>query len=173
MVGLQQLQVYPGFPVKAMQKSLRHQVAEVFIARSVLAEQNQMVGVVVQTVDTIRHFPARHIDLAADNRLDTRCLGRFIEIDTAVHDAVIRQGNGRLTKLLDPVHHAVNAAGAVQKAVLAMDMQMCKTHCAASFAMATMRCRRWFMAGLVIGGSIIAASSERDASGFSSRALAA
>ena len=129
-----------------------------------------MVGVIVQSVNPVRHFPAGHIDLAADNWLNACGLGRLVEINAAVHNAVIRNGHGRLAQLLHPVHHAVNAAGPVQQTVLAVDVQMYKAHCVTSFAMETMRCRRWFMAGLVMGGSIIAASSEREASGLFSRA---
>ena len=128
MVGLQQLQVHSWFAVKSMQKGLGNQVAQVFVARSVFAQQHQMIGVIVNAVHAVRHPAAGHIDLAPDNRLDPGGLGGLVEINAAVHNAVVRQGNGALAQLLYPVHHAVNAAGSIQKAVFTMDMQMYKAH---------------------------------------------
>ena len=173
MVLFQQLQIDAGLSVEALQKGFRHHVAQIFIALPVFAEQNKVVAFLIQAVHLVRHPPGGHIDLAADDGLDPRCLGSFIEINAAVHDTVIGQGHGGLPQLLYPVHKAVDAAGAVQQAILAMDMKMYKTHCSASFASSTIRFSRWFMAGFVMGGSIMAASSAREDSGFSSLALAA
>jgi hypothetical protein len=97
----------------------------------------EMVRIVIDTVDSVFHTTAGHIDLTADNGLDACSLGGLIEVDTAVHDAMIRNGNCILADLLQPVHHAANAAGAVKKAVFGMYMQMNKTHCTASFAIST------------------------------------
>ena len=132
-----------------------------------------MIGVVVQPVDPVLHAPAGHIHLAADNGLDARRLGGFIKIDTAVHDPVVRNGHTVLAQFLHPVHQAADAAGPVQQAVFRMDVQIDKAHFGSSVARHTIFFIRWFMAGLVMGGSIMAASSERDAEGFSSRATAA
>ena len=76
-----------------------------------------MVGVVINTVDTVAHEAAGHIHLAADNGLDARSLGSLVKINTAVHDAVISQGNGILPQFLHTVHHAADAAETIQKAV--------------------------------------------------------
>ena len=173
MALLQQLQIDAGLSVEAMQKGFRNHVAQVLIALLVFAEQDKVVAFLIQAVNLVCHSPGGHIDLAADDGLDPRCLGSFVKINAAVHDTVIGQGHGGLPQLLYPVHKAVDAAGAVQQAILAMDVKMYKTHCSASFASSTIRFSRWFMAGLVMGGSIMAASSAREDSGFSSLALAA
>ena len=173
VVLLQQGQVYSGLAVKAMDKGLGNQIAQVFIALPVLAQQHQMIGVVVLAVNPVGHAPAGNVDLAADDGLDARGLGSFIKIDTAVHDPVVGDGHGGLPDLLHPIHQAVDPAGTVQQAVLRMQMQVDKTHGLASFARSVSFFIRLFMAGLVMGGSIMAASSERDAEGFSSRATAA
>ena len=101
-----------------------------------------MEGVVVDAMDAVRHPAAGHIDLAPDDGLDARGLGGLVEVDTAVHHAVVRQGDGSLAQLLHPVHHAVNAAGSIQKAVLAVDMQMHKAHGCSSLDRVTIRCKR-------------------------------
>ena len=48
----------------------------------------------------------------------------LIELDTAVHDAVVCDGDGALTTLLDAVHKLVDTAGTVQQAVFGMDVEM-------------------------------------------------
>ena len=58
MVPLQQLQVHPGLSVEAVQKGLRHQIAQVLVALLIFAQQNQVVGVIVQSVNPVRHFSA-------------------------------------------------------------------------------------------------------------------
>ena len=173
MVLFQQLQIHSGLAVKTIGKGLRHQQAQILITLAVPAQQHQMIGVIVQAVDPVCHAAACHIHLTADNGLDACSLGGLIKIDTAIHDAMIRNGNGSLAQLLDPVHHAANAAGTVQQAELGMDMKMYKTHTVASFASSSSFLSRWFMAGLEMGGSIMAANSVKDASGLASRALAA
>ena len=120
VVLLQKCQIHSWLAVKAVDKGLRHQIAQVFVSCPVLAQQHQMVGVVVQPMHLIRHAPPGHIHLAADDRLDSGGLGRLVKVDTAVHDAVVGDGNGGLAQLLDPVHEAVNPAGPVQEAVFTM-----------------------------------------------------
>ena len=120
MMLRKQLQIHPGLAVKAVDKGFRHQIAQVFVALPVFAQQHQMVGVVVQPVHLVRHAPPGNVDLAADDGLDPGGLGGFVEIDAAVHDPVVGDGNGGLAQLLHPVHQAVDAAGPVQEAVLTM-----------------------------------------------------
>lgn len=80
--------------------------------------------VAVDLIYLIEAGAGGHIDLAADDGLDARLLGRFVELDAAVHDAVVGDGDGVLTALLDTVHKLVDAAGTVQKAVFGMDVKM-------------------------------------------------
>ena len=93
-----------------------------------------MVVFVIDAVDPVRNGPGRHIDLAADDGLDARGLGGLVKIDAAVHNAVVRNGDGILSQLLDPVHELVDPAGAVQQAVFRMDMKVYKSHAQPSFA---------------------------------------
>ena len=81
-----------------------------------------MIGIIIHTVDTVGNGAAGHIDLTANNRLDTGSFCRLIEIDTAIHNAMVGNGNGGLSQFLDPVHHTADAAGAIQEAVFCMNM---------------------------------------------------
>ena len=122
VVLFQQRQIHTGFAVEAVDKGFGHQQTQVFIARPVLAQQHQMVRIIVDAVDTVGHAAAGDIDLAADDRLYPGCFRRFIEIDTAIHDTVVGDGYGGLAQFLHPVHQAVDAAGTVQEAVFGMYM---------------------------------------------------
>ena len=96
-----------------------------------------MIRIIVDLMDTISHGATGQVHFAADNGLDAGSFCRLIKVDTAVHDTVVGNGNGGLAKLLDTVHHALNAASTVQKAVFRMNMQMNKTHLTASFKIST------------------------------------
>ena len=114
VVLLEQLKVDSGLAVKAVDKGFRHQIAEVLVPRSVFAQQHQMVGVVINSMNPVGHAPSGNVDLAADDGLDPGGFGGFIKVNTAVHHAVVGDGNGRLPQFFDPIHDAVNAARAVK-----------------------------------------------------------
>ena len=118
----EQREVDPGLPVKAVQIPSGYKTAQILIPLHIFAEQDHMVGLVVHAIHPVRHGAGRHIDLAADDRLHPGGLRRLVKIDHAVHVAVIRNGDGGLAKLFDPVHQPADAAGPVQKAVLRMNM---------------------------------------------------
>ena len=130
----QQLQIHSGLSVKTFQIRLGNQVAEILIAGSVLTQQHQVVSFVIYAVDSVFHPPPGYIDLTADDGLDSCLFCLFIKVDTAIHHPMVCQGNGVLAQLLHPVHHGADAAGAVQKTVFRVDMQMHKTHGVASVA---------------------------------------
>ena len=86
----------------------------------------------VHPVDLIEPGAGRHIDLTADDGLDPRLFRCLIELYTAVHDPVVGAGNCGLAALLDPFHQLVDPAGAVQQAVLGMQMQVDELLCCAA-----------------------------------------
>ena len=123
VILLKKLLIYTRLGVKALHEGGGYHLDEVFIACLILAEQDKMV-VAVDFVDFIEAGAGGHIDLTADDGLDTCLFCSLIELDTAVHDAVIRDGDGILTTLLDAVHELVDTAGTVQQAVFGMDVEM-------------------------------------------------
>lgn len=65
-----------------------------------------------------------HVELAPHQGLDPLGFGCVIELDGAVEVAVVRQRQGVHPQSRGPVHQAVNPAGSVEEAVVAMDMKM-------------------------------------------------
>jgi hypothetical protein len=64
------------------------------------------------------------VEFAADERFDALGLGLVVELDRAVEIAVVREGQGLHAEGGGAVHQAVDAAGAVEQAVVAMDVEM-------------------------------------------------
>ena len=137
MILFKQRKVYPGLAVKTVDIGFRNQKTQVFIALTVLTKQDKMIRAVVDAVYPVLHGSPGNVHLAANDGLDARCLGGFIKVNTAIHDTMVCNGNGRLTQLLNPVHHATDAASTIQKAVFRVDMQMYKTHLIASLESST------------------------------------
>ena len=87
-----------------------------------------MITLVVNAVNLIKARPRRNVDLTSDYRIQPSRLCSLIKINDAVHDAVIRQGNARLTHALYFVEHRFYPASAVEQAVFTVNVQMGKRH---------------------------------------------
>ena len=85
-----------------------------------------MIVFSVQFKGLIKAGTRRDIDLTADDRAYPLFLTFLIKIDHTVHDAVIGDGKGILSKLLCPFNKAGDPTGAVQQTVFSMNMQVCK-----------------------------------------------
>ena len=127
-----QLHIHARTIIKAVDEAARDKVCQVLIAGHVLTQQDQVIRLAVERVDLVKARARRDIDLAADDRLDVRCLCRPVEVDHAVHHAVVRDGDSVLPELFDARHDILDAARPVEQAVFRMDMQMDKTHDSAS-----------------------------------------
>ena len=82
----------------------------------------------IQLMDPVGTAAGSHIDLAADDGLDSLRFAGLVEVHYAVHDPVVGDGHGGLTQLLHPLDQQGNAAGAVQQGKLGMDVQVDKGH---------------------------------------------
>ena len=87
-----------------------------------------MAALRVKFVDLVKPRPPRrgHVDLAADDGLDALPLAGPVEIDHPVHDAVVGDCHGGLAQLFDALCQAVDAAEAVEEAVLGVDVEVGK-----------------------------------------------
>ena len=85
-----------------------------------------MVGGGIQPVDLIEAGAGGHIDLAADDGADALLFALLVEIDDAVHDTMIGDGDGGLAQGLGALDQPLDAAGAIEEAVFAVDVQMDK-----------------------------------------------
>ena len=124
VVLLQQIIVHPRPVVVAPQPSLAHQRGQVLIALLIFTQQNQ-VAVVAGDAGLVVHIRA-DVHLAADHRMDALGLGRTVEVQHAVHHAVVGDGAGLHAQRLQPLHQRLDAARAVQQRVFRVQMQVCK-----------------------------------------------
>ena len=123
VVLLQQVMVNARLGIKALQETGGYHFDQVFIPGFIFAEQDQVV-VAVNAVDLIKAGAGGNIHLTANDRLDACGFGCIIKGNTAVHNTVVGNGNGGLAQLFDIVKQAVNTAGAIQQAVLSMQVQV-------------------------------------------------
>ena len=110
----------------AGQEALADQFHQVLIAGVVFTQEDEVAvlavrGGFVQPV-------AADVDLAADDGLDARILHGGIEVDAAVHHAVVGDGTGGHAKRLDALDELWNAARAVQQGIFRVQMQVGETH---------------------------------------------
>ena len=117
--------------IEPLRIARRHQLYQILIPGIVFTQQNQMAV-----------FPRRavffkpvltDVHLAADHGRDIVFLAFVIEIDHAVHHAMVGDRGMRLTQRLKALHHIADAVGAVEQAVFRMQMQVGKGHEGISF----------------------------------------
>ena len=76
----------------------------------------------------VKAGPRRHIDFAAQDRLNAGRLCRLVKIDHAVHDAVIGHRERCLSQLLRALNELRNFSRAVEQRILRVYVQVCKCH---------------------------------------------
>ena len=107
-------------PLQALQEAGRGELDQVPVTLVVGRQQGQVValgaprgGVVVDQVD-----------LAADDRLDVMRFAGLVELDGAVHHAVVGQAQCRLAELGGPLGQRLDLAGSIEQRVLGVDVEM-------------------------------------------------
>ena len=88
-VLLQEVAVDTGLVVVPLEVRLRDELDEVAVPSLVLREGGQVVPLLVVR-RAVEPAPQRHVQLAADDRLDARRRRRLVEIDCPVQPAVVR-----------------------------------------------------------------------------------
>ena len=127
-VLVQQLPVYARLVVKALGEGHGNEVAQIFVARFVFAQQDKVRVFRVNAVLLVKARSRRNIDLAADDRLYTGRAAGLVKRDRAVHDAVVGDSKRGLTELLCAVNERLDAAVAVEQRIFGMNMQVNKAH---------------------------------------------
>jgi len=120
----QDLLVDAGLVVHALHLADRAQAHEVQVALVVGGEQRQVVRIAVDPSLAQEARAGRHVDLAADDRLDPGVLARLVEVDGAVHDAVVGEADRRHLELGRPRHHGGDAARPIEQRVLGVVMEV-------------------------------------------------
>lgn len=123
MVLLQQLMVRPGFEIIPLRPGFGADFDEVLIALIILCQKNQMSQLLLLSpCPLLKPASPGHIDLAANDGLDTRRLTGAVKVDHAVHHAVIRNGAGSLPHGLDDLRQLLDLAESIQQAELRMNV---------------------------------------------------
>ena len=121
-VQRQQLQVHARLAaVQAFEEALggeRREVPEALVGRR---QQRQVVALDL----AVAHVAVvDEVGLEAQQRLDVVLLGGLVELDGAVHDAVVGQADGRLIEGRGALGELADVAGAVEQRVLGVDVQV-------------------------------------------------
>src|SRR5205085_7962018 len=151
----EQLAVHARLVVEALEVRLGHELDQVLVPGVIPDQDGQMVGAFVAAVLGATLLPAsrRDVELAPEDRLDRRFLRREIEIDAAEEVAVVGERERLETEVLRLLDQLLNLRGAVEEAVLGVDVEMHEVGCGhshrqASFTptrssqAASTRCRR-------------------------------
>jgi hypothetical protein len=85
-----------------------------------------MIGALVAAVLRAPLLAAarRHVQLGAEDGLDAGLLRSQVEIDATEEVAVVGEGDGRKLEVLRLLHQLLELGGAVEEAVLGVDVQM-------------------------------------------------
>jgi len=104
-------------------------MAKVPVTDEILAEEDEVVGRLggAAGISLVEARPRCDVDLAADDRLDPGTGGLEVELHGAEHVAMIGDGQRRHPTLLGALHQIADLDGAIEKAVLAVEMQMYET----------------------------------------------
>ena len=132
---LQDLHIHTRLIIISLGKSPGYDLHQIVIAQIILRKKNQMVIPVVPASYCFFIKPGawRHIDFAAQDRLDADGLGSPVKINNAEHDAMIRDRYAVHSQFLDSGNTFFNFVGTVQQTVLCMNVKMCKTHIPSHF----------------------------------------
>ena len=129
MVLLKHLKIHTGPVIISFCKTFADNLHQIGISRIILRQKHQMIIPVLPACQLpVKPGMRRHIDLAADDRIDAFRFRRLIEINDAVHHTVVGDGRTVHAQLFYPLYILFDFIGTVQKTELRVDMQMCKSH---------------------------------------------
>ena len=125
--------------VKPFEMRRRDELDQVLVADLVLGQQHQMIRRVPRVAGFLVQPAARRdVRLASDDRFDAAFRRRLVEIDRAVHVAVIGDRDRRHLRRVRLLHHVINAARPIEQAVLGVQMQMDEIRMLHALAAATL-----------------------------------
>ncbi len=108
--------------LQAFEEARRGELDEVAVAGVVGGQQRQVVA--LDPALRARRVVVDEVDLAADDRLDAVLAARLVELDRAVHDAVVGEPERRLLELRGALGERLDLARAVEQRVLGVDVEM-------------------------------------------------
>jgi len=147
------LPVHPGLVVVALEEGPAGQLEQVAVAGVAVGQQGQVVvelpaalavvaGVVhlgvlgPVAIGTLVTALERHVGLGADDRLDAVRLAGPVEVEDAVHVAVVGDAQRRLAVGCCRRDHLIDARRAVEQGVLGVGVQVHERRCHAALLLA-------------------------------------
>ena len=140
--------------VEALQLRGAGDPQQVLVAGLVLGQQQQVERALVQLRVAVRHAARRQVGLDADDGLDALLDGLGVELDDAMHRAVVGERNGRHRQLAGAPHQLLEIAEAVEQRVFGMTVQMNEGHatCAAGARITNRGAKRDYSTGAARAG---------------------
>ena len=136
-VLLEQLPVHPGLVVVALHEGEARELDQVLVAGLVLGQQREVVvellaalGVATRVVDpaaagrSLAAVVVGHVGLGADDRLDPLLVALAVEVERAVHVAVIGDADRRLAVADRLGDELVEPSRAVEHRELGVDVEV-------------------------------------------------
>ncbi len=126
----QNLLVDAGPVIEPVDKACGDDLHEVLVALVGLREEDQVVVAlfISAALAAVEAAPRRDIDLTAQDRFDAGRRRLLVEVDAAVHDAVVRDGRGVHPELFHLGDIFLYFVRAVQERVLRVDVKVGKRH---------------------------------------------
>ncbi len=118
--------IHPGLVVETIQMGLGAQFEQVAIAGVVLGQQEQVVALGIQGLVPTVHGPTPlgQVGLNAQHRVDAVLVAGSVEVDRAMHDAVVGQRQGRLSQFGGACHQPIEAVQAVQEGIFGVGVKV-------------------------------------------------
>jgi hypothetical protein len=120
--------VYAGIVVHPLQLRGGRDLEQVFIARLVLRQQEEVGGTAVQFGVAVFHRASGHVGFDADDGFDARVFRRVEEFDHAEHRPVVRDGDRGHVHLFDARRQLLNVREAVKKRIVGVDVEVGERH---------------------------------------------
>src|SRR5579884_1615223 len=121
----EELLAHPRLVVHAVERSFRRDLYQVAIAFVVLRQHQQMVVFIAFGRSAMVVLLA-DVEFAADDRLDSGVLGRVVEGNCTKNVAMVGHRDRGLTQLGHAFDQPIYVAGAVQKRVIGVEMEVGK-----------------------------------------------
>ena len=124
MVLLEQVEVDPGLLEEAVEVRVRRDLDEVAVPLRGFGEQREVVDVVLVAPRAVVPTGGDHVGLGADDRGEVGLTGGAVEVEDAVHVAVVGDADRGLAVGRGRRHHLGDARRAVEHRELGVEVEM-------------------------------------------------
>ena len=133
MVEFKKLSIHSGLIVESLEVTLGDQLEQIAIARLILGQQSKMIGGFVGWVSAAA-IGRGDIDFAADDWFYACLLSSYIEIDYAIHGAVVSDSQAVHAQFLGSRNELRYATHTIEQTIFTVDVKVGKPCCERSVA---------------------------------------